>query len=275
MTVDLEEFRYLRDLVHSRSAIVLTDDKLYLAEARLTPIARSMGFASVEAVIREARSPRGHKLQDQLVDAMTTNETSWFRDTRPFEALRRSVLPRLVERNRSTQSLAIWSAACSTGQELYSVALILTHEFPALEGWNLQLLGTDLNAGVVDKASRGTYTSLEINRGLPAALVARYFKREGSHFAIDQSIRERVSFRQMNLASSWLGLPMFDLILLRNVLIYFDATTKAQILTSAKHQLKPGGYLALGGAETPIGVVDGYTPLLTDGATFYQVEGQP
>ncbi|HXX91523.1 MAG TPA: protein-glutamate O-methyltransferase CheR [Acidimicrobiales bacterium] len=273
MTVAVPEFQYLRDVLHKHSAIVLADDKQYLVEARLAPIARDLGFDSVEDVVREMR--RGDRgLQDRVVEAMTTNETSWFRDVHPFNALRDTILPELIDRNRESRTLSVWSAACSTGQELYSVALLLDAHFSEVEYWNLELLGTDLNNTVVDRARAGSFSGLEINRGLPAAMIARYFVRDGANFVIHARLRNKVRFEKFNLAAQWTGLPTFDLILLRNVLIYFDQPTKKQILDAACRQLAPWGYLAMGGAESPIGITDTLETVAIGGATFYRPEGR-
>jgi chemotaxis protein methyltransferase CheR len=273
MTVAVPEFQFLQELLHKRSAIVLSDDKHYLVEARLAPIARDLGLGSAEDVVRELRRTGDRVLQDRLVEAMTTNETSWFRDVHPFNALRDTILPELIERNRPARNLAIWSAASSTGQELYSIGLLLDSHFPEVEFWRLELIGTDLNATVVERAKAGSFSGLEINRGLPAAMIARYFVRDGANFVIHEKIRNKVRFEQLNLAGAWAGLPQFDLILLRNVLIYFDSDTKRRILEAAGRQLAPGGYLALGGAESPTGIVDGFQTLMVGGAAFYQPKG--
>ncbi len=272
MTVAVPEFQFLQELLHKQSAIVLSDDKHYLVEARLAPIARDLGLESAEDVVREVRRTGNRALQDRLVEAMTTNETSWFRDVHPFNALRDAVLPELIEKNRSARSLAIWSAASSTGQELYSVALLLDAHFPEVEFWKLDLVGTDLNRAVVERAAAGSFSGLEINRGLPATMIARYFTRDGANFVIHDKMRSRVRFQTLNLAGLWAGLPRFDLILLRNVLIYFDLATKRQILEAASRQLAPEGYLSLGGAESPIGIVDRFEAVRVGGATFYRPE---
>jgi len=274
MTVAVQEFEFLKELLHERSAIVLSDDKHYLVEARLAPIARDLGLESAEAVVRELRRTGNRDLRDRLVEAMTTNETSWFRDMHPFNALRDVIFPELIERNRPSRNLAIWSAACSTGQELYSIALLLDVHFPELEDWRVTLVGTDLNAAVVKRAASGSYSGLEINRGLPAALIARYFTRDGANFTVDERIRSRTRFQQFNLAGPWTSLPRFDLILLRNVLIYFDLGTRRTILEAAMRQLIPGSYLSLGGAESPNGIVDGLETVMAGGATFFRPEAR-
>jgi len=274
MSVALPEFEYLQDLLHRHSAIVLSEDKHYLVEARLAPIARDLGLATVEEVVREVQKGADRGLQERVVEAMTTNETSWFRDIRPFDALRDVIFPEIIERNRATRTLSIWSAACSTGQELYSIALLLDEHFPEVEHWHLELLGTDLNNTVVERARAGSFSGLEINRGLPAKMIALHFRRDGANFVISDRVRAQVRFERRNLAEPWTGLSRFDLILLRNVLIYFDQPTKKRILEAAGRQLADGGHLALGGAESPLGITDVFTPRIVGGATFYRTEAK-
>jgi chemotaxis protein methyltransferase CheR len=181
------------------------------------------------------------------------------------------VIPETIERNRATKRLSVWSAASSTGQELYSIAMMLVHNFPELESWNLSLMGTDINATVVEKARQGRFSNLEINRGLPADMMAKYFVRDGAHYQLDDSIRSRVSFSQMNLAGQWSALlPKFDVIFLRNVLIYFDNVTKERIIRSAVGQLGPRGFLFLGSAETVFNMAVDLVPRTLEGTTVYE-----
>jgi len=272
VSVDVLDFQFLQSFLRQRCAIVLGDDKHYLVEARLSPIARDLGLDTAGEVVRTLRARKDVGLEDRVVEAMTTNETSWFRDLQPFEAIRAEVIPEILDRNRPARHLAVWSAAASTGQELYSLALMLDQHFPELAGWRVELVGTDLNSAVLEKARAGRFSGLEINRGLPAALIARYFTREGAHFVVSPEIRSRVRFEKMNLAGPWVGLPKFDLVLLRNVLIYFDAEDKRRILEKALAQLNPGGYLLLGAAESPYGLLRGVTSVSILGTTFYRTE---
>ncbi|MGE3777393.1 MAG: protein-glutamate O-methyltransferase CheR, partial [Pirellulaceae bacterium] len=213
---------YVCNLVRDRSAIVIEPEKSYLIESRLSPVARRHGFASTAELIRAIRDRRQADLQRQVVEAMTTNETSFFRDLHPFESLRTSILPDLTQRRRTQQRLAIWSAACSTGQEIYSIAMLLREHFPHLANWNITLRGTDISEEVLTKAREGKYTQIEVNRGLSAHLLTKYFVREGAHWRLSPAIRGMAEFSQLNLNEAWSGLPQFDDILLRNVLIYFS-----------------------------------------------------
>jgi chemotaxis protein methyltransferase CheR len=211
-------------------------------------------------------------LATAVVDAMTTNETSWFRDSTPFEALRERVLPERIAANRERRQLSIWSAACSTGQEPYSIAMLIEQSFPELATWNVSLLGTDLSSAALERARVGRYSNLEINRGLPAANLLQYFTRDGAQFQIAERLRARVRFQPINLAEPWPIIAAQDVILLRNVLIYFDAPTKQKILANVRAHLRPGGYLLLGAAETTRELVGGFVPVPVARSTVYRLE---
>ncbi len=274
MTLATADFPYLQQLVFERSAIVLADDKEYLLESRLQPVARELGLASAEALMERVRLTRNRALEDRVVEAMTTNETLWFRDVHPFNALRRTIIPDLVSRRSVTHRLSVWSAACSSGQELYSLTMLLGESFPDVAGWDLTLLGTDLSSEMVTRAREGRYSTLEINRGLPASMLVRNFTHEGAQYRINEDIRKLATFRQMNLAEPWPLMPRFDLIMVRNVLIYFDLPTRKRILESAAGCLEPDGYLFIGSSETMMGVTDVFEAQTADGATFYRLKGK-
>jgi chemotaxis protein methyltransferase CheR len=205
-----------------------------------------------------------------VVDALTINETSFFRDAHPFEALRTHILPELIEKRRASRTLRIWCAACSSGQEPYSVALTIKEHFPELAGWRVELVGTDLSPTMLDRAREGRYSRLEVNRGLPARLLVKYFEQDGTDYRIDDSVRRMVTFRPHNLASPWPSLPQTDVVFMRNVLIYFGLETKREILTKVKRVLRPDGYLLLGGAETTVHVDDTFTRTPIGRTTFYR-----
>lgn len=268
--LDGRDFEFLQTFLLERSAIVLADDKHYLVASRLGPVARQLGIETVAGVVHQLRRSRDENVETKVIEAMTTNETLWFRDVKPFNALRHHVIPEIIERNGTAKRLSLWSAASSTGQELYSVAMMLASEFPSIGSWPISLIGTDINSSVIERARNGRFTSLEINRGLPAEMVARYFIRDGAQYAIAESIRSMVSFSTMNLASDWPLLPKFDIILLRNVLIYFDNEMKKRIIEKAVEQLTPHGYLFLGSAETVFGIATELLPRTIEGTTIYQ-----
>lgn len=266
-----DDFAYLSELMHRRAAIVLEPGKEYLALSRLDPVARDMGVGSVSALVAVLRREGDTSpLHDQVIDALTTNETTFFRDFNPFESLRVTVLPELIERKRRTRTLAVWSAGCSSGQEPYSIAMTIRESFPELLSWQLQILGTDISPTVLDRACEGRYGQLEVNRGLPAHLLVRHFTRAGMEWEIEEPIRRMVRFQRHNLVAEWPVLPPFDLILMRNVMIYFDPETKRRVLAQMHAQLAPGGYLLLGAAETTYGVSDDYDRELDGRTAWYR-----
>lgn len=254
MSILPQDFEIISSMVRERSAIVLETGKEYLVESRLVPIAQAHGIRDLHQLAAAMKSSPNSPLVTDVIDAMTTNETSFFRDIRPFEALRTVVIPKLVQARAAQRSLTIWCAACSTGQEPYSVAMTLAEHFPELSSWQVRIIGTDLSGTVVDTAARGVYTQLQVNRGVPAPLLVKYFDRKGMEWHIKQEIKRRVEFRTANLVATWPTMPTVDLVLLRNVLIYFDNTVREQILRRAHGVLASDGYLMLGSTESTIGL---------------------
>ena len=252
------EFDYVCQLVRTRSGIVLEPGKEYLVDARLTPLVRQCEPGSISELVERLKNGSGEALAARVVEAMTTNETSFFRDTHPFETLRKVVLPELILRRRDERQLNVWFAACSTGQEPYSFAILLKEYFPELTGWRLILLATDLSAAALAQARAGRYSQLEVNRGLPAALLVKYFAQSGLTWSLRADVARMVEFREMNLTRPWPALPQMDLVFLRNVMIYFDAETKKSILGRVARLLRPDGYLLLGGAETTHNLDDAF-----------------
>lgn len=270
-TATAEDFQYLQHFLFERSAIVLAEEKHYLVESRLLPVVQKSGVESITDLVRALR--RGDRaIETAVINAMTTNETSWFRDSSPFEALRKVVIPDVIASNVTRRRMSIWSAASSTGQELYSVAMLLDAEFSEVASWKLDLVGTDLSTSVVERARAGKYSALEINRGLPASHLVRYFTREGAAFAIADSIRSRTRFELFNLAKPWPPMQDYDIILLRNVLIYFDVPTKQRVLEAVRSHIRSGGFLMLGTAETTRGLVEGFKAVPAGGTTVYRRE---
>ena len=251
------DFSYVCDLVRRKSAIVLEPGKEYLVEARLSSLARDLGIPTVTDLVYKLRNGADPRLPDRVTEAMTTNETSFFRDVQPFDVLRNHVLPELVERRRHRRSLSVWCAAASSGQEPYTIAMIL-HEFPGLAGWDIRLLGTDISVEMLEKARAGRYSQLEVNRGLPATMLIRHFEKHGTEYEIKPHLRSMVEYKAMNLAAPWGNMPEFDIVFLRNVLIYFDVDTKRDIFGRTKRLLRPDGYLFLGAAETTVNLDDGF-----------------
>jgi len=253
-----QDFRYIQDLVRERAAIVLEPGKEYLAVTRLDPLVRRAGLGSLSELVAALREGRTSALHEEVVDALTTNETTWFRDVHPFESLRTHVLPDLIERKRLSRTLCIWSAGCSSGQEPYSVAMLVRDEFPELDGWQISITGTDVSAGMLERAQAGRYGQIEVNRGLPAHLLVKHFRRVGVGWELDAGIRSMVRFQRQSLMEPWTNLPPMDLVLMRNVMIYFDVATKREVLGRVRDVLAPHGYLLLGSAETTLHIDDAF-----------------
>lgn len=256
--LDPAGFEYVRTLVREHSAIALEASKAYLVEVRLAPLARQLGLASLADLVATLRSGPPGELHRKVVEAMTTNETSFFRDVHPFEALRTCLLPALIAARAARRSLQIWSAACSSGQEPYTIAILLREHFPQLHDWNVQIHGSDLSEQMLDRAAKGEYTQHEVNRGLPAALLVKHFHKSGLHWQIRAETARLVRFVKLNLVERWPVLPTMDVIMLRNVLIYFTPETKRHVLAAVRRQLAPDGALFLGGAETTLGIDDAW-----------------
>jgi chemotaxis protein methyltransferase CheR len=259
-------------MVRQRSAIELDAAKTYLIEARLNPVARRHGFASTVEFIRNLQTRLDAIAQQHVVEAMTTNETSFFRDSHPFDALRTTIVPELIKVLGGRRSLNIWSAACSTGQEAYSIALLLSHEFPELASWTTKILGTDLSDDVLEKARAARFSQIEINRGLPAALLGKYFRREGMHWELAPQVRAMASFAKLNLIETWPTIPQMDVVFLRNVLIYFAPETKKAILEKVRRVMAPHAVLFLGAAETTMGLDAHFDRVQINNSVFYRLK---
>jgi chemotaxis protein methyltransferase CheR len=263
-----ENYRFLQEYVHSQAGIVLGEDKHYLFENRLDPIVRQLGLGSINdlcAIIRAARETAAGR---QVVEAMTTNETYFFRDPAHYEAIRTVLLPRMKEERRDTKKLRFWSAAASTGQEAYSLAMLLLDE-AALNDWNIQILGTDFSSNVVERARTGKYHPIEVNRGLPAALLVKHFRRSGVDWQLSEPVRRMACFETIDLRRSMRSLGPFDLVFCRNVMIYFDTETKLNILRELHGTLFRGGWLLLGGAETAFGAEKWFEKQVVGSAIVY------
>ena len=268
MTVTAPDFDYIRDLVYTRSAIVLDDGKEYLVESRLQPIARRLSEGSLRLLVQRLQTEPYGSLHNDVVEAMATNETSFFRDRLPFDSMAAQVLPELTSRRAP---ITIWSAACSSGQEAFSIAILINERFPQLLGGGVRIYGSDVSTGMLARAQEGRFSHLEVNRGLPAPLLVKYFERRGVDWEIKDHVRRMVEFRQMNLAAPWPTLAKMDVVFLRNVLIYFDTPTKRAVLERLRSVMKPGGYLFLGAAETTLNLDDSFERVLLDKATCYRL----
>jgi chemotaxis protein methyltransferase CheR len=263
-----ENYRFIREYIYRGSGIVLDDDKHYLLEARLMPVAQQLKLTSLDALCAALRNNGDAPLHKQVVEAMTTHETLFFRDVAPFDALKNEILPPLIELRKSTRKLSFWSAAASSGQEAYSLAMLLLEM--GLEGWNIQIYGTDLSDQILERARNGRYMQLEVNRGLPANCLVKYFDRNGLDWQIKDHIRRMVHFERFDLRQSMRTKGPFDVIFCRNVLIYFDVETKKKILGELRGALFSGGYLALGGSETTLNLDDQFKRVPAGRAILYQ-----
>ena len=253
MTLSPSAFAYVADLVRREAAIVLEPGKEYLVEARLHPLARAAGLADVSAYVAHLQSPAGRVQQAAVVEALTTNETSWFRDREPFDVLVSHVIPDLLARTATRRKITIWSAACSSGQEAYTIAMLMAeHVVP--KGWQVEIVATDIAPSMVQRTQEGRYSQLEVGRGLPAPLMVKHFQRAGTQWQVSDQLRSMVRAQTLNLAAPFPLMPVFDLVFLRNVLIYFDQPTKQSVLSRVRRVMSPDGYLFLGGAETTLGV---------------------
>ena len=269
MTLSQSEFTYVSTMVRREASIVLAPGKEYLVEARLIPVARAVGAANVNEFLAELQRRPNPANQRRIIDALTTNETSWFRDREPFNALTEVVLPELIKTRATTRKIRVWSAASSSGQEAYSLAILLSENLPP--GWSYEIMGTDISTEMVKRAEAAEYSQVEVNRGLPASQLVQYFERAGAHWRITAPLRRNVSFRLMNLTAPLPAMQPFDVIFLRNVLIYFDVATKRTVLQNVARLMRPDGLLFLGAAETTIGIDDNYERVAAGRTSAYRV----
>jgi chemotaxis protein methyltransferase CheR len=256
-----QDFDYLRQLLRQRSGLVLSAEKQYLAESRLLPVARKHGLVGLAELVAKLKVAAASPLSVEVVEAMTTNESFFFRDKVPFEHFRLTTLPALMAARAREKRLRIWCAACATGQEPYSLAMSLKGVEPALAGWRVEIVATDISTDVLAKAKAGIYNQFEVQRGLPIQQLVKFFIQVGEAWQIAPEIRAMVSFRPLNLLNDFSSLGTFDLVFCRNVLIYFDQETKIGVLNRLARQMPSDGFLVLGAAETVIGLTDAFKPM--------------
>jgi chemotaxis protein methyltransferase CheR len=257
--VNPPDYEYLRKLLRDRSGLDLSADKQYLIESRLLPLARKSGMSGISDLVQKLKGGSTAFIT-QVVEAMTTNETFFFRDKAPFDHFRDSIIPEILKARASRKSVQIWCAAGSTGQEPYSLAMCLKEMGAALNGWRVEILATDLSQEVLEKSRSGLYSQFEVQRGLPIQMLVRYFKQSGDIWQINADIRAMVQHRQLNLLHDFSQLGVFDVIFCRNVLIYFDQETKINIFSRLARVNEPDGFLVLGAAETVVGLTDVFKP---------------
>jgi chemotaxis protein methyltransferase CheR len=270
MTLASTDLTFVANLVRRESAIVLGPEKDYLIEARLQPVARETGATDVADLVARMQRTPDPAVRQRVVEALTTNETSWFRDREPFAALSDAVLPDLVSsRGASPRRLRLWSAACSSGQEPYSLAIEMQRSLPA--GWGYDIVASDISTQMLDRARKGEFSQVEVNRGLPVQVLMENFERIGAYWRITPNLRRSVTFEHLNLAGVVPPMGPFDVIFLRNVLIYFDVETKRSVLRNVARMLRPDGWLFLGSAETTIGLDDNYVRVAAGRTSAYRL----
>jgi chemotaxis protein methyltransferase CheR len=266
-------FDYLRKLLRERSGLVLAAEKQYLAESRLLPVARRNGMNTIDELIDRLKNKAPVPLTTQVVEAMTTNETFFFRDKLPFDHFRDTIMPALVAARARDKRIRIWCTAASTGQEPYSLVMLLKGMGAAISGYRIDILATDLSSEVLEKAKAGIYTQFEVQRGLPVQLLVKYFDQVGETWQIAPELRSMVQFRPINLLNDFSALGTFDVVFCRNVLIYFNQDTKTAVLDRIARQMPDDGYLVLGAAETVIGLTDAFKPLADKRGLYVPTSG--
>lgn len=252
----ITDFDFICQILKNRSGLLLTNDKAYLLESRLLPVARKWKLATFDDLVRLIRTKNDEAVIRDVVEAMTTNESFFFRDTKPFDQFKQICMPALLKARAAQKTIRIWSAACSSGQEAYSLAMILSEMGPQLNGWKIDIIGTDLSQEILTRAKEGMYSQFEVQRGLPITLLVKYFQQTGDRWKLSDVIRNKVQYREWNLLSDPAPLGKFDIVYCRNVLIYFDQPTKAKVLAGIAKQMPDDGFLFLGGAETVLGISD-------------------
>lgn len=254
------DYAYLSEFLLETSGLSLGANKEYLLEGRLVPLAQSWGLSGIEDMVQVLKRGTDKRLSSAVTEAMTTNETSFFRDKSPFDDLKLHILPALIDARKDIKTLRFWCSAASSGQESYSVIMLLQESFPdILQNWKIEFLATDISNTMLTRAEAGVYTQFEVQRGLPIQYLMKYFSQCTAGWQLNDSVRKRVSFKNQNLLETFHLLGKFDLIFCRNVLIYFENSVKQQILERMHHQMKPDGYLMMGAAETVLGITDKYS----------------
>lgn len=254
--MNVSDYEFIADLLKKRSGLALTKEKAYLIESRLNPVARKWQFSGFDELIQVMRAGKKEELLVDVTEAMTTNESFFFRDQKPFDQFKDTVLPHMLQHRANTKTIRIWSAACSSGQEPYTLAMLLKENEAKLAGWRIEIVATDLSNEILKKAREGMYSQFEVQRGLPITLLVKYFKQVGDRWQISETVRKMVTFKQFNLLTSPAAMGKFDIVFCRNVLIYFDTETKAKVLAGIADLMPKDGFLYLGGAETVLGTSD-------------------
>lgn len=256
-----DQFAFLQSLLKDRSGLVVSEDKIYLLETRLMPVARGHGFSTIEELVDHYKSNPDEHIAVAITEAMNTHESLFFRDNAPFELFRDTILPELLERRADKKTFRIWCAACSSGQEPYSLAMLLHDAAADLQGWSPEIIATDISNAVLNKAREGRFSQFEVQRGLPVQMLVKHFKQDGEYWVLGDHIRNMVTFRPFNLLHDPKGLGMFDVVFCRNVLIYFDVESKGQVMDRIAKILADDGLLFLGSAESTVGLTESFLPV--------------
>lgn len=270
-----DELAFVRKLVRDQSGMVLAEDKDYLIDSKMRSLARREQFTSLADLVKQLRDSASANLRRAMLEEILIGETYFFRDSHPFEAIRNLILPQLINERSNEKELNLWCAASSTGQEPYSLAILLSEALPELSRWSVRLLATDLSDANLSRARAGFYSDNEIARGMDEPLRSKYFCREADGWRVQEMLRKRVDFVRLNLVTTWPVLPAMDLVLLRNVLIYFDAATRATIVERLRATIRPGGYFLLGTSESLVEGVAGFTPIRHGLTVFYRRDPSP
>lgn len=263
-------FAYLRKLIYDNSAIVLEADKRYLLEARLGPVLTRERMASFDELVARLNSGNAGSLRQRVLEAVTTHETSFFRDLQPFEMFRKTIVPRLLNERSASKRINLWCGASSTGQEPYSISFIIKECGLQLGGWTVDFTATDLSEEVLARARTGVFSQLEVNRGLPVPMLIKYFDKVGLDFQVKADVRKMINFRKVNLMEAWPSMPEMDVVFMRNVLIYFDVATKKRIFDRMARVIRPGGYLFLGTVESTHNLTEQFAPIQVGKGICYQ-----
>ncbi len=271
--VSPEDYKFITKFLLDTTGLSLGENKEYLLEARLIPIAQVHGMNGIQDLVQSLRSRRDKSLEQEVMEAMTTNESSFFRDRRPFDELKTAILPDIIADRKMTQKLRIWCAACSNGQEPYSIVMALRENFPELANWNIQITATDLCTKALKRAEMGVYSQFEVQRGLPVQLLMKYFEQCEQGWKIKHDPDVNIQWKHLNLLEDFQHLGMFDIVFCRNVLIYFEPEMKRNILDRVRNQMNASGVLLLGAAETVLGISDSYCKLSGCQSAIYQLAG--
>ena len=259
--MDQGNFEFLKNFLKGRSGLVLTPDKVYLVETRLMPVARRHGFGTIDEIISRLRTSGGNDFAVEITEAMTTNESLFFRDGTPFTIFSEKILPELIKRRADKKKFRIWCAACSSGQEPYSLSMLISDRKKDITGWAPEIFATDISHDILDRAKKGSFTQLETQRGLPIQRLVDHFVQDGEYWKLNKDIIDLVKFEYFNLLDSVDVLGRFDVVFCRNVLIYFDIETKKQVLDKISSVLAPDGVILLGGSESVFGISDSFAPI--------------